>query len=849
MRPSSTRVGAVLWLVALWILATGATGERDPLGPRLRHVVREAAEARPVSETRNPARAVARYLRDPRDPSGRVRVFLVGKPDPGELRNLGAEVQTRAGDVLSVRIPVENAVRLGEVQGVRSAFLANPLVPMLDASIPAVNADAVRSRVGDDFLGMTGEGVIIGVVDSGLDWTHEDFLHPDGTTRVLWYWDQSDITGPAPAAASGDTPYDYGTEWSAARIDAGSGPVGDIVGHGTHVAGIAAGDGSASAVDSLRYRYVGVAPEADLVVVAADLFLETGVLDAAAYVFAKAAAAGRPAVVNLSLGGQFGPHDGTTPLEQGLEALMGPGKLVVVAAGNAGQDRIHAELHVPAGGSDTASVFIPAYTADPDFNIFVVDCFYQRPDSMTVTVITPSGTPYGPYGIDASVEEVTGEGTLYLVHLDNDPAGLRRQVQFDVSDFNPNLQNPNPLDPPATGEWKVVFGDLAGAPGGGEVDLWIPAATMTDFAGNGPVFLDGYDPGEEVASPGNAERVVTVGSFNTKRCWKDSTGAGRCTSVAEPASTPGNLTYFSSRGPTRDGREKPDLTAPGFVIGSSLSGNMSAEYRSINELGKTKDPDLRHFVFAGTSMAAPHVSGALALLLQLDPQATPEEARARLIATAVEDSWTGPVWNAAAGNGKLDVAALVDTVTAVDLHVLELTTGASGRPRLEWEDPSGRAVAYTLERQTGADSWIVSARFPGPGPHVWTDPESVSPTRYRVWAALREGGRILWGEAIWTGGETPRAGFRAFPNPWRTDIVLAWNTEAPQNAGSLEVEVFDLSGRRVRRLEALWPAGARSGQVVWDGRDARGEPVPSGIYWIRAQSGSLSRTARVVRIR
>src|SRR6185503_18468917 len=107
------------------------------------------------------------------------------------------------------------------------------------------------------------------------------------------------------------------------------------VGHGTHVLGIAGGDGSATGGGVPAYTYAGMAPKADLVVVKTDMS-DTGVLDGVAYVMNRATALGKPAVVNLSLGTLYGPKDGTSPFEAGIAALTGPGRVIVVAAGNDG---------------------------------------------------------------------------------------------------------------------------------------------------------------------------------------------------------------------------------------------------------------------------------------------------------------------------------------------------------------------------------------------------------------------------------------------------------------------------------------------------------------------------------
>jgi subtilisin family serine protease len=687
---------------------------------------------------------------------------------------------------------------------------------------------------------------MIGIVDSGLDVSHEDFLHPDGSTRVLFYWDQSDSTGTPPGT------FGFGTEWTAGDLDGGLFPGGDRVGHGTHVTGIAAGTGRAANQDSLRYRYAGVAPEADLVVVAADLLLDTGVLDAVNYIFETATGLGKPAVVNLSLGSQFGPHDGTTPLDLGIDALTGAGRLVVASAGNEGDDRVHAELHVPSGGSDSTLLSVPTYVSgNTPLDFFIIDAFYREPDSMAVTVVTPGGSRFGPYLLGLTITDVlTGEGTLFLTHQDSDPSTTNLQVQFDVSNFNPDPLGTPSVPPPAVGTWTVVFTDLNGSPGGGEVDLWMAMSSIVGLGGAQPLWIGNrYDPTEEVASPGTANRVVTVGSYNTKACWPVFPDTTRCNTAPGDLGDPGKLTFFSSRGPTRDDRLKPEVVAPGFVVTSALSNQMTAESQSIFRLDRTLDPDERHFVFAGTSMSAPHVTGALALWLQTDPSVTPGAVQSRIEATAAKDSHTGPGWTPEAGFGKLDVAALVDSVVAVRSRELRVETTPEGRPRLRWgAGPDDPVASFVLKSVVEGEAWRERVRFQGPGPHAWVDRTTGSDTRYRLTAMLRDGDKEIWAEVLWRGTTVPGSTVRAVePNPFRAGTRIVFHLGGHEEPARFEAVVFGIPGRVLRKLEGRTLATGE-GTVEWDGTDAEGRSVSAGVYWIRIRVGSYSRSTKVVRL-
>jgi subtilisin family serine protease len=580
-----------------------------------------------------------------------IPVFLIGDPSGRDLDALGIDVGARAGDVTSARVPASALGALERVRGLRGAALARPFTWSLETSVPAVHAEAVRTRNGSAWSGATGRGVLVGIADSGVDPRHPDFRNPDGSTRLLAYWDQNDPTGPPPRNPAGDTLFAYGTAWTPAELE--TSPPADPEGHGTHVAGIAAGNGRGSDVDSLRYRRAGLAPAADLVAVALDPTAETSILDGVEYILSVAGARGEPVVVNLSLGTHFGPHDGTSPLDLGLDALLGPGRLAVAAAGNEGEDRIHAQLELRAGSRDSVTCYIGGYGAACG-EVLALEGFYRDPDHLAVTVVSPSGTRWGPYG-PGEAEASGPDGSVFIVH--GPYPGGSGNVEVGILLWDGGACGP----PPAPGTWTLVFEDRNAGAGTGEVDLWIAFSTMRDPAGNEPYWLRGHEAGEEVSSPATAKRVVAVGSFNTKRCWSDSSGVARCTTLMPSEwADPGRLTYFSSRGPTRDGRRKPDVVAPGFLIASSRSHTLDPD--SPFALPVLLDPDREHVVAAGTSASAPHVTGALALLLARNPALTPEEAISRLRLTSRRDGDTGAVWNPSAGNGKLDVAALIDSL-------------------------------------------------------------------------------------------------------------------------------------------------------------------------------------------
>ncbi|SCC37459.1 S8 family peptidase [Bacillus thuringiensis] len=512
---------------------------------------------------------------------------------------------------------------------------AQPVQPSLKKTIEEIDArnDLLPSSVARDH---GGQGVVVGIIDFGCDFIHKNFRNQDGSTRILNIWDQA-------AERINDSSIPYGRVFTREEINNAltsskpyktlgypasesfppnpDNPPGHE--HGTHVMDIAAGNGHGTGTP-------GVAPNADLVfvelaasdipwggrdVVASTLGDSAQLLDAVKFILDTAGE--RPCVINISLGTNGGPHDGTSLFEQSIDELLveKSNRSIVISASNSYGDGIHASGVVSQGNS--VDLHWQVNSRDSTFN--ELEIWYDGTDDFLVELITSNGESLGsvPLGENGSILNNDGETLIFVANRKSDPNNHDNQIGIFLE---------KKLSPDT---WTVrIHGTTVN---NGKFHAWIERDDSDEFTQSS--FIPPHDNTHTLGSLSCGHKSIVVGSYD-----------------AHDPDAP--LSWFSSAGPTKDGRQKPEISAPGHNVTAAASGTVD---------GVTKK--------SGTSMSAPAVTGVIALILA-EAQSkginlTIDQLRDILMKTARKNPPEGERWNDRYGWGRIDASKAVEEIISM----------------------------------------------------------------------------------------------------------------------------------------------------------------------------------------
>ena len=410
--------------------------------------------------------------------------------------------------------------------------------------------------------GLTGKGVLVGIVDAGVNFFHPDFRNEDGSSRILYLWDQS-IPGNPPKG------YTKGTEYTKEEIDKALAlgetegrrlvPSRDVSGHGTAVLGIAAGNGTVS--EGVNR---GVAYESEILVVkmgnaGTNSFPRTTeLMEGIDYLVRQAAALGKPIAINISFGNNYGSHQGDSLLETYISNVANVGRSVIcVGSGNNGNDRIHTAGKLQQGQSEIVEMSIGAYETTLNLQLWKAYA-----DEIEIFLETPSGENLPVLSERIGTQRYrAGETELLVYYGKPGPFQVTQEIYVDFLPTGTYL---------TSGIWKIHLQGRRIREG--NYNLWLPGGNVLN-----PV-TGFYRPvaAETLTIPSTASKVITVGAYDS-----------RLNAFAD----------FSGRGGENLPYPKPDLVAPGVDI---LAPSVGGGYTGVT----------------GTSFATPFVTGAAALIME-----------------------------------------------------------------------------------------------------------------------------------------------------------------------------------------------------------------------------------------
>jgi len=536
------------------------------------------------------------------------------------LENYGAIIVSDFGTIVTANIPVDQLEALSNENAIKFIEIGTPVRKKMSAARTAANVDKVQAgtNLSHPFLGTN---VVVGVVDGGFQYNHINFYDLDNTSelRVKRVWKQT-----------GNKTYTTQATIEAAKYDDSR----DEDGHATHVTGIAAGSYSGN-------NYYGVAKDADIVMVSMGQ-TNTDISNGVKYVYDYATEVGKPAVVNLSLGTHIGPHDGTSTFDRTCDAMQGAGRLLVGAASNEGDQKLYLEKTLAANGTATEAItFDSNYAYGEDGYFQDIDIWGDENQAYTVQVIITNSAGTTLWSSD--VVNATSTTTKTFTSFNSAATGfIGLYANKDAINNKGNV-----LLTTHNSAWTTGF-QLSGT---NKLKVKFTATN----AGTIRSWADGYG-----STWANGSTNSTVGELGGTGKNIISVGAWTSTAKSGYGLTKNTIAGFSSKGPTADGRMKPDISAPGAVLASSVPNTSAVTGSDYFEQAATASVGGVTYYWGymqGTSMASPFVTGVLATWLQANPQLTPDNVREVLSQTSIVDSYTGACPNNTWGYGKIDAYA------------------------------------------------------------------------------------------------------------------------------------------------------------------------------------------------
>ncbi len=542
-------------------------------------------------------------------------------------------------------------------------------IPMSDTMRVNNRIDSVHSAAAPLTSSYTGENVVLGFIDTGIDFAHPDFKDANGNTRILHLWDQTKGTN-----ANTPSEYGYGQHWDSAQINAGNCTNQDQWGHGSTVAGAATSNGLANGT------HMGVAPNAQIIAVESKFnatdWLST-VVDASEYIFNYADTHNLSCAINASVGTYLGSHDGLDPYALYIDSLIlaKRGRLYIASAGNSGDwEKYHLHTDVTADTSFTWFENNPSSSFGGDAAFWELWTDTADFNQVEFAIGADKVNPNFEFRGRTSFKNIQNNINLLLhdtIRNSNNDIIATVQTWAEIRDGQYLLQVYMPE--PDSSDYNFRFETV----GSGSFDIWsiedYGMSRIIDTIPSIAVFpeIEKYIQPDSlqsiVSSFQCSPHVLTVANYANDSGYVAKYGAWIPNNFER-----GKLFSSSSKGPSRLGLLKPEIAATGHGVCGPAPIFRINQWVAAN-VDSTMAYGGMHMVNGGTSMASPVVAGVGALLLEKCPTMNQAEYMQHIISTAYTDNFTGTnLPNYAFGYGKLDGFAAV-----VSSNFLPTHTGAA----------------------------------------------------------------------------------------------------------------------------------------------------------------------------
>lgn len=586
-----------------------------------------------------------------------IKIF-VKCAKPYDLKKYGFIKSQSFSGIQAGQIPISSLLPISMDSNIESIHIARKARLQIEDAKNQIHADKTHNGINLP-QAYFGEGVIVGIVDIGFDYTHPDFYDSTYSTyRISRVWEQRNSTGTPP------NNFSYGTELIGTNQILNSQYDTDQMSHGTSTAAIASGSGA------LTGKYRGIAPASELVFVGlSEEISEIDILDGVKYIFDYAESQGKPCVINLSLG-LSGPLDGLSLGNTGLDALTGNGKIVVCAAGNNGANNNHI-YHSFSVTQDTIQTLHTSYKASTS----TVQVWAKPAEEFSMS--------FGLYNVNTGLMEdytpfisstSSGFYTAKLIDQDlNEPDTTIIYVEIGSGTFNNKPYFKINIDHTKQDEnFKMI--SISITANSSSIDMWSENEGFTDVGSSS--FISGNNQSSLDDFPATCKSTITVGAYTSNNIMNWYPGI-----PLQIAPSAGPIANFSSIGPTSDSRMKPEIIAPGQVVTVPVNGfDLNKDHAPplgniLVDVLQDNGVERSYVAKAGTSISSPFVAGTIALLLQTDPTLNYNQAIELLKNSAIQDEHTGVILNKGNqtwGWGKLNThQAVLNLLTTTNITTTE----------------------------------------------------------------------------------------------------------------------------------------------------------------------------------